>query len=89
MLSLMLLFLYLRPLYLPLRVLFTAESFSLSSNIIVDTATFHLRCVSPLNYYYYFLINPKKIVEGNIDCRSFDCQSTLYKQKMPLSEIVS
>lgn len=32
-----------RPLYLPLRVLFTAESFSLSSNIIVDTATFHLR----------------------------------------------
>lgn len=35
--------LFLRPLYLPLRVLFTAESFSLSSNIIVDTATFHLR----------------------------------------------
>uniref|UniRef100_A0A6Q2Y6F5 Autophagy related 2A n=1 Tax=Esox lucius TaxID=8010 RepID=A0A6Q2Y6F5_ESOLU len=34
-----------RPLYLPLRVLFTAESFSLSSNIIVDTATFHLRYV--------------------------------------------
>uniref|UniRef100_A0A4W4GE44 Autophagy related 2A n=1 Tax=Electrophorus electricus TaxID=8005 RepID=A0A4W4GE44_ELEEL len=32
-----------RPLYLPLRVLLTAESFSLSSNIIVDTATFHLR----------------------------------------------
>ncbi|XP_050983369.1 autophagy-related protein 2 homolog A isoform X1 [Labeo rohita] len=34
-----------RPLYIPLRVLFTAESFSLSSNIIVDTATFHLRFI--------------------------------------------
>ncbi|XP_016894777.1 autophagy-related protein 2 homolog A [Cynoglossus semilaevis] len=34
-----------RPLYLPLRMLFTAESFSLSSNIIVDTATFHLRFI--------------------------------------------
>ncbi|KAM9377347.1 autophagy-related protein 2 homolog A [Pholidichthys leucotaenia] len=34
-----------RPLYLPLRVLFTVESFSLSSNIIVDTATFHLRFI--------------------------------------------
>ncbi|KAK5896939.1 hypothetical protein CesoFtcFv8_010050 [Champsocephalus esox] len=34
-----------RPIYLPLRVLFTAESFSLSSNIIVDTATFHLRFI--------------------------------------------
>ncbi|XP_076877879.1 autophagy-related protein 2 homolog A [Brachyhypopomus gauderio] len=34
-----------RPLYLPLRVLLTAESFSLSSNIIVDTATFHLRFI--------------------------------------------
>ncbi|XP_051506271.1 autophagy-related protein 2 homolog A-like [Myxocyprinus asiaticus] len=34
-----------RPLYLPLRLLFTAESFSLSSNIIVDTATFHLRFI--------------------------------------------
>lgn len=34
-----------RPLYLPLRVLFTTESFSLSSNIIVDTATFHLRFI--------------------------------------------
>ncbi|KAI4819297.1 hypothetical protein KUCAC02_004550 [Chaenocephalus aceratus] len=34
-----------RPMYLPLRVLFTAESFSLSSNIIVDTATFHLRFI--------------------------------------------
>uniref|UniRef100_A0A8C8IND0 Autophagy related 2A n=1 Tax=Oncorhynchus tshawytscha TaxID=74940 RepID=A0A8C8IND0_ONCTS len=34
-----------KPLYLPLRVLFTAESFSLSSNIIVDTATFHLRFI--------------------------------------------
>lgn len=39
--------LFFRPLYLPLRVLFTAESFSLSSNIIVDTATFHLRYSSP------------------------------------------
>lgn len=36
-----------RPLYLPLRVLFTAESFSLSSNIIVDTATLHLRYGPP------------------------------------------
>lgn len=36
-------FLFFRPLYLSLRVLLTAESFSLSSNIIVDTATFHLR----------------------------------------------
>uniref|UniRef100_H3DHC2 Autophagy related 2A n=1 Tax=Tetraodon nigroviridis TaxID=99883 RepID=H3DHC2_TETNG len=34
-----------RPLYLPLRVLFTAESFTLSSNIIVDTATLHLRFI--------------------------------------------
>uniref|UniRef100_A0A3Q2ZNR7 Autophagy related 2A n=1 Tax=Kryptolebias marmoratus TaxID=37003 RepID=A0A3Q2ZNR7_KRYMA len=34
-----------RPLYLPIRVLFTAESFSLSTNIIVDTATFHLRFI--------------------------------------------
>ncbi|XP_056625183.1 autophagy-related protein 2 homolog A [Triplophysa dalaica] len=34
-----------RPLYLSLRVLLTAESFSLSSNIIVDTATFHLRFI--------------------------------------------
>ncbi|KAM7389872.1 hypothetical protein PAMP_023820 [Pampus punctatissimus] len=34
-----------RPLYLPLRALFTVESFSLSSNIIVDTATFHLRFI--------------------------------------------
>ncbi|XP_069036336.1 autophagy-related protein 2 homolog A isoform X2 [Lepisosteus oculatus] len=34
-----------RPLYLPVRMLFTAESFSLSSNIIVDTATFHLRFI--------------------------------------------
>ncbi|KAF4091423.1 hypothetical protein AMELA_G00036730 [Ameiurus melas] len=34
-----------RPLYLPFRALFTAESFSLSSNIIVDTATFHLRFI--------------------------------------------
>ncbi|RXM90775.1 Autophagy-related protein 2-like A [Acipenser ruthenus] len=31
------------PLYLPLRVFLTAETFTLSSNIIVDTATFHLR----------------------------------------------
>ncbi|XP_056294879.1 autophagy-related protein 2 homolog A [Pseudoliparis swirei] len=34
-----------RPLYLPLRMLFTTESFSLSSNIIVDTTTFHLRFI--------------------------------------------
>lgn len=43
-----LVFLFPRPMYLPLRVLFTAESFSLSSNIIVDTATFHLRYSPPL-----------------------------------------
>ncbi|XP_048381059.1 autophagy-related protein 2 homolog A isoform X2 [Stegostoma tigrinum] len=34
-----------RPLYLPVRVLITAETFTLSSNIIVDTATFHLRFI--------------------------------------------
>lgn len=32
-----------RPLYLPVRVLITAETFTLSSNIIVDTSTFLLR----------------------------------------------
>lgn len=32
-----------RPLYLPVRVLITAESFSLSSNIVMDTSTFLLR----------------------------------------------
>ncbi|XP_041093961.1 autophagy-related protein 2 homolog A [Polyodon spathula] len=34
-----------RPLYLPLRVFLTAETFTLSSNIVVDTATFHLRFI--------------------------------------------
>nr|XP_014354197.1 PREDICTED: autophagy-related protein 2 homolog A [Latimeria chalumnae] len=34
-----------RPLYLPVRVMITAETFTLSSNIIVDTATFHLRFI--------------------------------------------
>ncbi|XP_039616656.1 autophagy-related protein 2 homolog A isoform X1 [Polypterus senegalus] len=34
-----------RPLYLPVRILITAETFTLSSNIIVDTATFHLRFI--------------------------------------------
>lgn len=34
-----------RPLYLPVRVLLTAESFSLSSNIIMDTSTFLLRFI--------------------------------------------
>ncbi|XP_069500847.1 autophagy-related protein 2 homolog A [Ambystoma mexicanum] len=34
-----------RPLYLPVRVLITAETFTLSSNIIVDTATFLLRFI--------------------------------------------
>uniref|UniRef100_G1TFT6 Autophagy related 2A n=1 Tax=Oryctolagus cuniculus TaxID=9986 RepID=G1TFT6_RABIT len=33
-----------RPLYLPVRVLVTAETFTLSSNIIMDTSTFLLRC---------------------------------------------
>lgn len=59
-------FLVFRPLYLPLRVLFTAESFSLSSNIIVDTATFHLRyslltnkeyCITLIYYLYYICWN--------------------------------
>lgn len=34
-----------RPLYLPVRVFITAETFTLSSNIIVDTATFLLRFI--------------------------------------------
>ncbi|XP_025214010.1 autophagy-related protein 2 homolog A isoform X1 [Theropithecus gelada] len=34
-----------RPLYLPVRVLITAETFTLSSNIIVDTSTFLLRFI--------------------------------------------
>ncbi|XP_073073660.1 autophagy-related protein 2 homolog A isoform X2 [Manis javanica] len=34
-----------RPLYLPVRVLLTAESFTLSSNIIMDTSTFLLRFI--------------------------------------------
>ena len=34
-----------RPLYLPIRVLITAETFTLSSNIIVDTSVFLLRWV--------------------------------------------
>lgn len=33
----------LRPLYLPVRVLITAETFTLSSNIVMDTSTFLLR----------------------------------------------
>ncbi|KAM4720661.1 autophagy-related protein 2 homolog A [Rhinophrynus dorsalis] len=34
-----------RPLYLPVRVLITAETFTLSSNIVVDTSTFLLRFI--------------------------------------------
>ncbi|XP_053576099.1 autophagy-related protein 2 homolog A isoform X2 [Bombina bombina] len=34
-----------RPLYLPVRVLITAETFTLSSNIVVDTSTFMLRFI--------------------------------------------
>ncbi|KAJ1066060.1 hypothetical protein K5549_013573 [Capra hircus] len=34
-----------RPLYLPVRVLVTAETFTLSSNIVMDTATFLLRFI--------------------------------------------
>uniref|UniRef100_A0A2K6N4D6 Autophagy related 2A n=2 Tax=Rhinopithecus TaxID=542827 RepID=A0A2K6N4D6_RHIBE len=34
-----------RPLYLPVRVIITAETFTLSSNIIVDTSTFLLRFI--------------------------------------------
>ncbi|KYO28151.1 hypothetical protein Y1Q_0009079 [Alligator mississippiensis] len=34
-----------RPLYLPIRVLITAETFTLSSNIIVDTSIFLLRFI--------------------------------------------
>lgn len=36
-----------RPLYLPVRVLVTAETFTLSSNIIMDTSTFLLRYTAP------------------------------------------
>lgn len=36
-----------RPLYLPVRVLVTAETFTLSSNIIMDTSTFLLRYAAP------------------------------------------
>lgn len=36
-----------RPLYLPVRVLVTAETFTLSSNIIMDTSTFLLRYAPP------------------------------------------
>lgn len=46
-----------RPLYLPLRVLFTAESFTLSSNIIVDTATLHLRYSYPKSEVCNILIS--------------------------------
>ncbi|XP_059875182.1 autophagy-related protein 2 homolog A isoform X1 [Delphinus delphis] len=34
-----------RPLYLPVRVLVTAETFTLSSNIVMDTSTFLLRFI--------------------------------------------
>ncbi|XP_047374675.1 autophagy-related protein 2 homolog A isoform X4 [Sciurus carolinensis] len=34
-----------RPLYLPVRVLLTAETFTLSSNIVMDTSTFLLRFI--------------------------------------------
>ncbi|XP_021494042.1 autophagy-related protein 2 homolog A isoform X1 [Meriones unguiculatus] len=34
-----------RPLYLPVRVLITAETFTLSSNIVMDTSTFLLRFI--------------------------------------------
>nr|XP_004656699.2 autophagy-related protein 2 homolog A isoform X2 [Jaculus jaculus] len=34
-----------RPLYLPVRVLVTAETFTLSSNIVMDTSTFVLRFI--------------------------------------------
>lgn len=36
-----------RPLYLPVRVLVTAETFTLSSNIVMDTSTFLLRYAAP------------------------------------------
>lgn len=36
-----------RPLYLPVRVLVTAETFTLSSNIVMDTSTFLLRYATP------------------------------------------
>ncbi|XP_047658028.1 autophagy-related protein 2 homolog A isoform X3 [Tachysurus fulvidraco] len=54
-----------RPLYLPLRVLFTAESFSLSSNIIVDTATFHLRFILDDSALYL----TDKCESGTVDLR--------------------
>ncbi|XP_037531173.1 autophagy-related protein 2 homolog A [Nematolebias whitei] len=54
-----------RPLYLPLRVLFTAESFSLSTNIIVDTATFHLRFILDDSALYL----SDKCVSDTVDLR--------------------
>lgn len=54
-----------RPLYLPLRMLFTAESFSLSSNIIVDTATFHLR------YSFACVTDVPNILQQDHPCASY------------------
>lgn len=69
-----------RPLYLPLRVLFTAESFSLSSNIIVDTATLHLRYGPPNNpesyntLFLYYL----RIITENVDFSLWNIKPTIF-----------
>uniref|UniRef100_A0A3B3ZN14 Uncharacterized protein n=1 Tax=Periophthalmus magnuspinnatus TaxID=409849 RepID=A0A3B3ZN14_9GOBI len=56
------------PLYLPLRVLLTAESFSLSSNIIVDTATFHLFILDDSALYL-----SDKCETESVDLRKYVC----------------
>ena len=45
---------YFRPLYLPTRAVLTVESFSISSNVVVESP------VSMLRYIYLFYIIPEK-----------------------------
>ncbi|XP_013911188.1 PREDICTED: autophagy-related protein 2 homolog A-like [Thamnophis sirtalis] len=54
-----------RPLYLPLRVLITAETFTLSSNIIVDTSVFLLRFI--LDNSTLFLSNKCDTETGDLN----------------------
>ncbi|XP_029142482.1 autophagy-related protein 2 homolog A, partial [Protobothrops mucrosquamatus] len=54
-----------RPLYLPLRVLITAETFTLSSNIIVDTSVFLLRFI--LDNSTLFLSNKCEAETGDLN----------------------
>uniref|UniRef100_A0A670ZLI9 Autophagy related 2A n=1 Tax=Pseudonaja textilis TaxID=8673 RepID=A0A670ZLI9_PSETE len=54
-----------RPLYLPLRVLITAETFTLSSNIIVDTSVFLLRFI--LDNSTLFLSNKCEEETGDLN----------------------